>query len=199
MIFLADDNSCTLGYSFLDVGSESGPDGGASQGSLNFKDECIDRVVLSKSEPRVQFSGSLKVQSVPHSSEFTQQEISQCWITPQDVARINAENRGLVEKASKGELIDEENDSLRGLEKQLRGNKPSRRYQESVVVVMESQDEFWFEEDDFESCKMISSLYWTISRESAADAASIGLQDAKEARKQLSMRIWWDVSSAATL
>lgn len=196
MIMISDDNSCTVSYSsfsFDGVGGSFTASADESQDSLNFEeDECVARLeptkttttaTKSSTRRKVKFSESIQSYSVPPCTEFTANEISQCWNTPQDAARISAHNRLLVESAWKGQVIDEIKDSLRGLEKQLGGNKPSRRYQESVVIVMETQDEFWFEEDDFKSSEIISSLYRTISRESAAEAELTGLRDAAEARK----------------
>lgn len=145
-----------------------------------FQDAVI--AASSTKKRRVRFSEKTTSQPLPH---FTEEERTQRWNMPEDTARIHAHNRMLVCRARRGIAIDENVDTLRGLEKQLRGNKPSRRYQESVVVVMETQDEFWDEENDAEGQELIASLYTTISRESAAEAVLTGIRDEIEAKQSM--------------
>ncbi len=145
-------------------------------GSLNRK--------VSKLERRVRFSDDVTVHDLPHYSTFTPSELRCCWNTAEDMFRIHFSNRMLVAQAMKGEMLDEDQDSLRGLEHQLRGNESSRRHQESVVVVLETQEEFWDEADGVEElCETMFLLYGTISQESAAEAALIGQNDAREAKR----------------
>ena len=104
----------------------------------------------SARQRRVRFLDDTVTHKIPHCSTYSPSEKYLCWNNAEDFARIHARNHKLVAKALKGETIDNENETLRGLENLLKGSKGSRRYQEFVVVVLEAQDEFWYEEDCFE-------------------------------------------------
>lgn len=152
---------------------------------VEYIDDSLNRKV-SDTHRRVHFSGRNTIHPVPRLSTFSLDERRRCWITADDMCRIHSNNRMLVAKTLKGETIDIDKDSIRGLENQLRGNKPSRRHQESIVVVLETQDEFWEDEDGHdELSETIFLLYRPISEESASEAASIGLQDERKAYNSL--------------
>ena len=131
---------------------------------------------------RVRFVEDTVTHEIPHCSTYSPSEKYRCWNNAEDFARIHASNHKLVAMALQGEAIDNENETLRGLENLLKGSKGSRRYQEFVVVVLETQDELWYEEDCFEELSQtILSLGWTISNESALEASRIGQQDKEDA------------------
>jgi len=186
MIYLlAEDKGCTVGQHFLEAGAVPTTDDSETTLRIN-ADQFFGFPDTTKLSPvtrkrRVRFSTTVGYEAVPHYTEFTPTEIEQCWNTPEDISSIHAKNRALVTHALRGGKIDEKMDTLRGLEKQLRGNKPSRRFQESLVVVLETQEEFWCDEETDEGSELIRSLYGTISRESAAEALLVGLCDEREA------------------
>ena len=204
IILLSDDASsccCSVHESasspYLDVESSPATKNELSQDNIDYDDDepscrteedCTESDVsdlesFKSTSRRVHFASTLRhVRPVPHFSELTPEERRLCWNTQEDAVRILRENRALVEKVGRGISIDEEMESLRGLEKQLRGNRPSHRYQETMVVVLEAQHEFGYddceeEEDRAELEEMIASLYQTISEESALEACSVGQRD----------------------
>lgn len=131
---------------------------------------------------RVRFLEDIVTHKIPHFSTYTQSEKHSCWNNADDFAMIHASNHKLVAKVLNGETIDKDSDTLRGLENFFKGSKASRRYQEFVVVVLETQDELWYEEDCFEELtQTIFSLCWSISHESALEAARVGRQDEEDA------------------
>lgn len=145
-------------------------------------DVSLSKLGSSTRKRRVRFVENAETYEIPHFSTYTPSEKSRCWNNTEDFARIHARNHRLVAKALKGETIDQDKDTLRGLENFLKGSKASRRYQEFVVVVLETQDELWYEEDYFEELSQtIAALGGAISHESALEAARIGRQDEEDA------------------
>ena len=127
---------------------------------------------------RVSFLDDVVTHEIPHFSTYTPSEKHRCWNNAEDFARIHVSNHKLVAKVLKGETIDQESETLRGLENLLRGSKTSRRHQEFVVIVLETQDELLYEEDYFEELtQTIFLLGGTISHESAMEAARVGQRD----------------------
>lgn len=136
----------------------------------------------STRQRRVRFLEDTLTHEIPHFSTYTPSEKHRCWNNAEDFARIHASNHKLVATALKGEPLDEKSETLRGLENILKGSKSSRRYQEFVVVVLETQDELGYDDDCFEELTLtIVSLGWMISHESAMEAARIGHQDEVDA------------------
>lgn len=135
---------------------------------------------------RIIFSDDHTVHQIPNRREMTSEEKSKCWYSPEETDKMQACNSQLVTRALAGESIDRRLHSLRGLEKQLRGNKSSPRFQEALTVVLETQDEFWCDQDTNGAWDLIASLYQTISRESASDAHLKARKDEKSAKRHCS-------------